>query len=108
MKILKKLASILGCSNKRDKKRVWIIILKRKAEFTSDNFVPESYVCSNMFASEYDALRHKESLEKEMVTGFEVIDVMPIETAAPVTTAKYNYEISPEHPKISFIYEEVE
>ena len=109
MKIFSKLASIIGCSRKRQKHKVWVIIFKRKAEVTSENDVPETYICGNPFGTEYEAMRHKESLEKDdTLTGFKVIDIKPIETSEQITVARYDYNITPEHPKITIKYESLE
>lgn len=108
MKLLKRLKETFGLK-KRTKHKVWVVILKRKAEFTGEKDVAESYFCGSPFGTEYEARRHKESLEKDSeFTGFSVIDIQPIETNAPITVAKYNYDITPEHPKISVTYEELE
>lgn len=106
MKLLSKLASFFGWSRKSEKYMAWIIICKRKTEYTSEGMTPETFVCGSLFGTEYEAKRHKESLEgDDGLEGYEIIDIVPIETTAQITVAKYDYRITPEHKKISVVYE---
>lgn len=107
-KFFKKIAMALGLSKKSEKHMVWAILLKRKPELTNVNEVGETYICSSPFGTEYEALRHKESLEADGdFNGFDIIDVVSMETSAPVSVVKYDYTISEEHPKITVEYEEL-
>lgn len=104
--LIKKVAAMLGLRSESKRNVVWVILFRRKAEFTKEGDVGETYVCSSPFRSEWDALRHKESLEKELM-GFDVIDIQRLETKADVSVAKYDYTISDEHPRVTVEYEEL-
>ena len=104
-KLFNKIAIWLGLK-KDDRHTVWAILFKRKAEFTKNGEVGETYLCGSPFGTEYEAMRHEETLKKELV-GFDVIDIVPIKTDKDVTVAKYDYTISEEHPKATVEYEEL-
>lgn len=103
--MLRKLLELFGCKH-NDKKTFWVIVFKRKAEFTKDNELPETYVCSAPFGTEYEAMRHEESLKQEL-TGFDIVDICQVRTDADITVCKYDYTISEEHPRITVEYEEI-
>lgn len=105
-RILHKIAVFLGLAKRKDTHTIWAIIFKRKAEFVNDNEVGETYICSSPFGTEYEAMRHEESLKQELM-GFDIIDIVPIETKEQVSVARYNYTISEEHPKVTVEYEEL-
>ena len=105
-KLFKKLGIWLGFIKPSNTHRLWVILFKRKPELTNENEVGETYICSSPFGTEYEAMRHEESLKQELL-GFDIIDICPIDTKADVTVAKYNYTINEEHPRITLEYEEL-
>ena len=107
-KIFKRIAIALGLAKRDGKHIVWAIMFKTKPELVKEGTVAETFLCGNLFGTEYEAMRHVESLMAcNDVTGYDILGIVKIETKEDVTVTKYDYTITDEHPKITVEYEEL-